>query len=124
MNLGEVVAFLSRDPIAYACLQGVFWVSLADFVLGTLKALAPPSTFSLKWVDAWVGDHLFKAAMITFALIFGYLAPPITVGDFSLNGILLAAEAAAATYILKTGTSAVGNLNFRSPDEPPESVIR
>lgn len=123
MDIGQIFAAIGSDVVKNTTLQAIFFISVLDFVLGTLKALAPPSTFNIKWVDAWVGDHLVKAVAISFAVVFGIVAPDIKLGDFSFNLVAVAAEAAAVTYVAKTASSALGNLNFGSSDPPPASVV-
>jgi hypothetical protein len=118
----QLKALLSADPISWGALQAVFFVSVLDFALGSIHAAVPPSTFKWQWVDAWVGDHLTKAVMISVALLLGRFAPDVQLGNMSFSVITAAAVAAAATYTAKTLASALLNLNFGGADSPPESI--
>ena len=121
MDIGTLFGDVGANVLGNTTLQAIVLVTLADFVLGTLKAIGN-KTFQIQWLDAWVGDHLVKVVTIVFGLIFGIVAPPITIGDFSLNVVGAAAETAALAYLIKTGASVVGNFNFGGGDEPPASV--
>ena len=121
MGIGDLFGSLGASVLGNATLQAIVLITVADFALGTLKAVGN-KTFNIAWLDAWVGDHFVKVVAIVFGLIFGIVAPPITIGDFSLNVVGAAAETAAAAYLIKTAASVVGNLNFTSADTPPEAV--
>lgn len=121
MDLGTIVQELASSVVSNTTLQLIFFVSIGDFVLGSLKALSN-HTFDFKWVDAWVGDHLFKAVMIAFGMVFGIIVPPIQVAGLDINIVAVTAEGAAITYIGKTIASMVGNLNFGGGDSAPASV--
>lgn len=121
MDIGALFGALGSNILGNATIQAVVLVTVADFVLGTLKAIGN-HTFEVKWLDAWVGDHLVKVIMILFGLLFGIVAPPIVVGDFHLNIVGATAETAAVAYLIKTGASVAGNFNFGGGDPPPASV--
>ncbi len=121
MDIGTLFAAIGSNVLGNATIQALVLITLADFVLGTLKAISN-KTFNVSWLDAWVGDHLVKVVTILFGLVFGIVAPPITIGDFSLNVVGVAAETAAAAYLIKTAASVAGNFNFGGSDEPPAAV--
>lgn len=117
-----ILVSLAADPATNAALQGIVLVSIADFVLGSLKSVLGSHTFDIKWFDAWVGDHLLKALTIAGILVFGRIAPDLVVGDFHFNVFAGAGIGAAATYVATVGASVVGNLNFGSADPAPSST--
>lgn len=121
LDIGGLFAALGSNVLGNTTLQAIVLITLADFVLGSVKALSN-GTWKAKWLDAWVGDHLAKVVTIIFGLLFGIVAPPIVIGDFSLNVVGAAAETAALAYLIKTGVSVAGNFNFSSADPPPASV--
>lgn len=121
MDLAALFGSLGASVVANTTIQGIVLITLADFVLGSLKALSN-HTFQIKWLDAWVGDHFLKVVTILFGLVFGIVAPAITIGTVSLNLVGIGAEAAAVAYFAKTLASVVSNLNFGGGDAPPASV--
>ena len=114
-----LLAKLPGDPVANAAAIGVVLLATADFVLGTLRAIASgtwvAASFST-WVRAQLAGHVLP---IVFLLIVGQAFGTVTVGEFSFNAVLLGAEAAAAAFAVTTGKSILDSVNPRTPDVVP-----
>lgn len=114
-----LLAKLPGDPVANAAAIGVVLLATADFILGSLRAIAG-GTFTLESFSTWVRAQLAGHVLpIVFLLIVGQAFGTITIGDFSVNAILLGAELAAASFAATTGKSILDSLNPKTTDVVP-----
>ncbi len=122
MSLGEALQQLATDHIQWAVIVTILALGVLDFVLGVLRAwadkAAPP--VKLEYLDVWVRTQLAgRIVPIILVLIFAALAPPVTIGDFSLQPLAVAGNIAAAAYALSTSKSIIDSLNPSTPDKTP-----
>lgn len=120
MGIGDIVAQLAADHPQAALIVALFAVGLLELATGIVRALAN-GTFKLDLVDVWVRVQLAGRILpIVLVLIVGSVFPPITVGGFTFDPILIAANTGAAVFLIAAGKSIMDNINPGAPDVLPK----
>jgi len=114
-----LLAKLPGDPVANAAAIGIVVLALADFIIGSLRAISG-GTFTWDSFSTWVRSQLAGHVLpIFFLLLVGQVFGTIAIGDVHFNAILIAAEVAAASYAATTVKSILDSLNTNAPDPVP-----
>jgi hypothetical protein len=115
----QLLAQLPGDPIANAAVVGSVLLALLDFVMGSVRAGAN-GTFSIDRFSTWGRAQILGHVVpITLMLTFGQVIGTITIGTLSLNVLVIAGLAHAATFAATEVASIIASANPQAADVLP-----